>query len=78
MSLITAHKILIAASILFFGGFSAKQLVLHHRTGVQAYLISGLVFGVCTFGLVGYLVRFVRRHRGGAPPADQPSPRSPA
>ena len=54
MKLITAHRILIGAAIVFFVFFAAVQLRLYVRTAGVASLIEAVVSVVVAVGLVLY------------------------
>ena len=54
MKLITAHRILIGAAIVFFVFFAAIQLRLYVRTTGAAPLIEAVVSVVVAIGLVLY------------------------
>ena len=54
MKLITAHRILIGAAIVFFGFFAAVQLRLYVRAGGAAPLIEAVVSVVVAIALVLY------------------------
>lgn len=54
MKLITAHRILIGAAIVFFIFFAAVQLRLYVRAGGAAPLVEAVVSVVVAVGLVLY------------------------
>ena len=60
MSLITFHRVLIAAAILFCAGFGGWELRLFFRTDATGALVLGGVFFVLALGLSFYLWRLNR------------------
>lgn len=63
MTLITAHKILISVSILFFAGFALRALFLYSSQGGTLLLLSGSISALATLGLAVYLKAFLRSLR---------------
>lgn len=60
MSIVTFHRGLIAAAIVFCFGYGVWELVAHARPGPAGSLGIGVVFVVLGCGLVYYLLRLNR------------------
>ena len=67
MSLISFHRLLITAAILFCGGFAVWEFSAYGGGGEPASLVLAIVFAILTAGLIYYLVnlqRFLDRRAG--------------
>lgn len=63
MSLMTAHKILIAVSILFFFGYALRSLLDYFSRGNLAPLLGSGMSALAALGLAFYLRAFLRSLR---------------
>jgi len=67
MTLISFHKLLITAAILFCGGFAVWEFSAYGTEGEVLSLVMGITFAILAAGLVYYLVnlqRFLDRRTG--------------
>ena len=67
MSLISFHRLLITAAILFCGGYAAWEFSAYGGDGDVLSLVLGITFAILAGGLIYYLVnlqRFLDRRTG--------------
>jgi hypothetical protein len=60
MTLITAHKILISVSIVFFFAYALREFFIYVSQGGSASLFASILSGLAALGLLVYFRAFLR------------------